>query len=549
MKAHEVIRAALADAATRLEVSLSPSAVELERPRDPAHGDVATNLALTLAKSLKQKPRAVAERLVATLQLPQGLVRTIEIAGPGFINFFLAEAQLARVLETVLAAGDHYGRSEVGQDKPVNVEFVSANPTGPLHVGHGRQAALGDAIASLLECTGWRVTREFYYNDGGVQIMNLARSVQARIQELRGRPVALPEGGYHGEYIRDIAERYVAAHPNDPEGADLDAVRRFAVQELREEQDADLHAFGVKFDVYFLESSLYATSKVEGTMRRLVTAGHTYEKDGALWLRTTDFGDDKDRVMRKRAEKGGDYTYFLPDVAYHVDKWERGFTRAINVQGADHHSTVTRVRIGLQALEMGISPGYPEYVLHQMVTVMKGGAEMKISKRAGSYMTVRELVDEVGRDAVRYFFLMRRGDSHLVFDVDLAKSQTEENPVFYVQMAHARMSGIFRVAGREPASVQLEGADLGTLTQPEETELLKEIADFPNLVAGAAAALEPHRVTGYLEGLARLAHAWYHKYRVLGEPQEAARLVLAAAVRQVLANGLHLLGISAPDRM
>jgi len=549
VKAHEVIRAALADAAARLEVSLSPSAVELERPRDPAHGDVATNLALTLAKALKQKPRAVAERLVATLQLPQGLVRKIEIAGPGFINFFLAESQLAGVLAAVLAAGERYGRSDVGQGRPVNVEFVSANPTGPLHVGHGRQAALGDAIASLLEWTGWRVTREFYYNDGGGQILSLARSVQARIQELRGRPAVLPEGGYHGEYIRDLAERYVAAHPNDPEGADLAAVRRFAVQELRKEQDTDLQAFGVKFDVYFLESSLYTTSKVEETTRRLVAAGHTYEKDGALWLKTTDFGDDKDRVMRKRAEKGGEYTYFLPDVAYHIDKWERGFTRAINVQGADHHSTVTRVRIGLQALEMGIPPGYPEYVLHQMVTVMKGGAEMKISKRAGSYMTVRELVDEVGRDAVRYFFLMRRGDSHLVFDVDLAKSQTEENPVFYVQMAHARMSGIFRVAGRAPETVSAKGGDLSTLDEPDELLLMKELADFPTLVAGAAAALEPHRVTGYLEGLARLAHAWYHKYRVLGEPQEAARLVLAAAVRRVLANGLHLLGIGAPDRM
>ena len=549
MKAHEVIRAALADAATRLEVSLSPSAVELERPRDPAHGDVATNLALTLAKSLKQKPRAVAERLVATLQLPQGLVRKIEIAGPGFINFFLAEAQLASALQAVLAAAERYGRSDVEQGRSVNVEFVSANPTGPLHVGHGRQAALGDAIASLLEWTGWRVTREFYYNDGGGQILSLVRSVQARIQELRGRPAVLPEGGYHGEYIRDIAERYVAAHPNDPEGADLEAVRRFAVQELRKEQDTDLQAFGVKFDVYFLESSLYTTSKVEETTRRLVAAGHTYEKDGALWLKTTDFGDDKDRVMRKRAEKGGEYTYFLPDVAYHIDKWERGFTRAINVQGADHHSTVTRVRIGLQALEMGIPPGYPEYVLHQMVTVMKGGAEMKISKRAGSYMTVRELVDEVGRDAVRYFFLMRRGDSHLVFDVDLAKSQTEENPVFYVQMAHARMSGIFRVAGHAPETVTAKDTDLSALDEPDELLLMKELADFPALVAGAAAALEPHRVTGYLEGLARLAHAWYHKYRVLGEPQEGARLVLAAAVRQVLANGLHLLGISAPDRM
>jgi arginyl-tRNA synthetase len=549
VKAHEAIRAALAAAAARLGAAVPASAVELSRPRDPAHGDVATNLALALAKSLKAKPAEVAQRLVAALQLPPGLVRKIEVAGPGFINVFLAESELASVLEAVLVAGERYGRSDPGQGRPVNVEFVSANPTGPLHVGHGRQAALGDAIASLLEWTGWRVTREFYYNDGGTQILSLARSVQARIQELRGQPATLPEGGYHGEYIRDIAERYLAAHPHDPAGADLDAVRRFAVEELRKEQDADLQAFGVKFDVYFLESSLYTSSKVEETLRRLVAAGHTYERDGALWLKTTDFGDDKDRVMRKRAEKGGDYTYFLPDVAYHVDKWERGFARAINVQGADHHSTVTRVRIGLQALEMGIPPGYPEYVLHQMVTVMKAGAEMKLSKRAGSYMTVRELVDEVGRDAVRYFFLMRRGDSHLVFDVDLAKSQTEENPVFYVQMAHARMSGIFRVAGCAPGSVRTGGADLAGLTQPEEIDLLKQLAAFPELVARAAETLEPHRITGYLEDLARIAHAWYHKYRVLGEPEERARLALAAAVRQVLANGLRLLGISAPDRM
>jgi arginyl-tRNA synthetase len=549
VKAHEAIRAALAAAAVRLGAPVPESAVELSRPRDPAHGDVATNLALVLAKSLKAKPGDVAARLVAALELPPGLVRKIDVAGPGFINVFLAESQLASVLEAVLGAGDRYGRSGPGQGRPVNVEFVSANPTGPLHVGHGRQAALGDAIAALLEWTGWRVTREFYYNDGGTQILSLARSVQARIQELHGRPATVPEGGYHGEYIREIAERYVAAHPRDPAGADLDAVRRFAVEELRKEQDADLQAFGVKFDVYFLESSLYTSSKVEDTLRRLVAAGHTYERDGALWLKTTDFGDDKDRVMRKRAEKGGDYTYFLPDVAYHVAKWERGFARAINVQGADHHSTVTRVRIGLQALEMGIPQGYPEYVLHQMVTVMKAGAEMKLSKRAGSYMTVRELVDEVGRDAVRYFFLMRRGDSHLVFDVDLAKSQTEENPVFYVQMAHARMSGIFRVAGCAPGAVRTAGVDLAALSQPEETDLLKQLAAFPELVARAAETLEPHRVTGYLEDLARIAHAWYHKYRVLGEPEERARLVLAAAVRQVLANGLGLLGISAPDRM
>ncbi|HEY7192513.1 MAG TPA: arginine--tRNA ligase [Gemmatimonadales bacterium] len=547
MTAHDTIRAALAEAAARLG---APGAdVVLERPRDPTHGDIATNLALALAKNIGQKPRAVAEQLVKGLALPAGLVRKTEIAGPGFINFFLADAQVVSALPAILAAGAAYGRTDVGRGAAINVEFVSANPTGPLHVGHGRQAALGDAIAALLEWTGWKVTREFYYNDAGSQIMNLARSVQARIRQARGLKADIPEQGYQGDYIREIAERYVAEHPNDSEGADLEAVRRYAVRELRAEQDRDLQAFGVKFDVYFLESSLYTDGKVEETTRRLIGAGHTYEKDGALWLRTTDFGDDKDRVMRKSAEKGSEFTYFLPDVAYHVTKWERGFKRAINVQGADHHGTVARVRIGLQALEMGIPDGYPEYVLHQMVTVMRGGDEVKLSKRAGSYMTVRDLVEEVGRDAVRYFYLMRRGETHFVFDVDLAKSQTDENPVFYVQMAHARMVGIFRVAGRDPASVKTEGVDLSVLTQPEEADLIKELADFPAMVAGAAAAREPHRMTGYLEGLARLAHAWYHKYRVLGEPEEAARLVLARAVKQVLANGLSLLGISAPERM
>jgi len=547
VKAHDTLRAALAQAAAKLG---APDAdVQLERPKDSAHGDVATNLALALAKTLKAKPRDVAGKLVAALELPPGFVRKVEIAGPGFVNFFLAEALVVAVVPTVLAAGPAYGRSTVGASRPVNVEFVSANPTGPLHVGHGRQAALGDAIAALLEWTGWRVTREFYYNDAGAQIMNLARSVQTRILQRQGRDAAIPEGGYHGEYISELAERYVAQHPKDPDGADLEAVRRFAVAALRQEQDEDLRAFGVRFDVYFLESSLYEGGKVEETERRLAAAGHTYEKDGAHWLRTTDFGDDKDRVMRKSAEKGGDFTYFVPDVAYHVTKWERGFTRAINVQGADHHGTVRRVRIGLQALEMGIPDGYPEYVLHQMVTVMKGGEEVKISKRAGSYMTVRDLVEEVGRDAVRYFFLMRRSDSHFVFDVDLAKTQGEENPVYYVQMAHARLSGIFRVAGRTPESARAEGVDLAVLDEPEELELIKELAEFPAIVDGAAAALEPHRITGYLEGLARIVHAWYHKYRVLGEPEEAARLVLARALRQVLANGLTLLGINAPERM
>jgi arginyl-tRNA synthetase len=399
--------------------------------------------------------------------------------------------------------------------------------------------------------TGWRVTREFYYNDAGAQISNLALSVQARVRQLAGQDVAIPEGGYHGEYIRELAQRYAEENAADANADDLDAVRRFAVRELRKEQDRDLQAFGVKFDVYFLESSLYEDGRVDDTVRRLVAAGHTYDKDGALWLRTTDFGDDKDRVMRRSAEKGGEPTYFVPDVAYHITKWERGFKRAINVQGADHHSTVTRVRIGLQALDAGIPAGYPDYVLHQMVTVMRGGEEVKISKRAGSYVTVRDLVDEVGRDAVRYFFLMRKGDSQLVFDVDVARSQSDENPVYYIQMAHARMSGIFRVGEIEPASITGVDADLSVLSLPEEQELMKSLLDYPAIVAGAAAALEPHRIANYLHDTAGKTHLWYHKAHVLNEPEPLmrARLVLARGAQLVLRNGLSLLGISSPERM
>ena len=547
----DVIRAELARVAAKLG---SPDGVpiELETPREKAHGDVATNLALVLAKHLKASPRKIAEQIVAALNIPRLVVASVEIAGPGFINFRLAQDQLAGVLGGILSIGTSYGRAMPGgTQRPVNVEFVSANPTGPLHVGHGRQAVLGDAIASLLEWTGWKVTREFYYNDGGAQIANLALSVQARIAELRGRPVEIPEGGYHGEYIREIAQRYVDSHPSDADGKDADAVRRFAVEQLRVEQDGDLQSLGVRFDVYSLESSQYADGHVDRTVKALTAAGRTYEKDGALWLKTTDFGDDKDRVIKRSPERGGEYTYFVPDVAYHVTKWRRGFTRAINVQGADHHSTVTRVRIGLQALNMGIPEGYPEYVLHQMVTVMKGGEEMKISKRAGSYVTVRDLVDEVGKDAVRYFFLMRKPDSHLQFDVDLALKRTEENPVFYVQMAHARMAGIFRVGGIAPESVTVQDADVSVLTDESEIELLKALGRYPVTMLRAAEALEPHRVTTYLEELARAAHLWYHKCRVLGEPPkvERARLALARGTQFVLQSALGLLGLAAPDRM
>ncbi|HEY3134269.1 MAG TPA: arginine--tRNA ligase [Gemmatimonadaceae bacterium] len=513
----------------------------LERPRESSHGDWATNLAMVLAKPLRSKPREIAERLRDNMKLESAGVSKIEIAGPGFMNFWIDAGKIASGLREIIAANEKYGSNTVGAGRVVNVEFVSANPTGPLHVGHGRQAALGDAIATLLEFTGWKVTREFYYNDAGVQIDNLAASVEARLNELRGKSAQIPEGGYHGEYIRELAERYDA----DSDGL---SVREFAVRELRKEQDLDLQAFGVRFDHYFLESSLYTDGMVEDTVRLLISSGKTYEHDGALWLRTTEFGDDKDRVMRK---SDGTFTYFLPDVAYHVTKWKRGFKRAIDVQGADHHSTVTRVRAGLQALDMGVTKEYPEYVLHQMVTVMKHGEEVKISKRAGSYVTVRDLVNEVGRDAVRYFFLMRKSDSQLIFNVDLAASQSEENPVYYIQMAHARMCGIFRVGGIDPASVSTDGVKFELLSEPEEQELIKALLDFPGLLESAAETLEPHRIANYLLETARLAHLWYHKHHVLEQAEDItrARLTLARGAQIVLRNGLQILGVTAPERM
>lgn len=562
MSAEDKLRAEVTRAAHAIGApeGFAPS---LARPRDRAHGDWATNAAMALAKQLGRKPQELARALLAEMNPAAAGVAESSIAAPGFINFHLDTAHLASGLQGVLDQGEAFGRSNSGEGKPVNVEFVSANPTGPLHVGHGRQAALGDAIASLLAQAGWAVTREFYYNDGGGQIERLCDSVYGRMMD-----APLAEDLYHGEYVKDVAAAFVAARAQERtttieaarelvstawfgDAGLRDDVRQFAVAALRAEQDADLKAFGVKFDVYYLESSLYTEGRVEETMRELVNAGHAFEQDGALWLRTTDFGDDKDRVMRRSPEKGGEPTYFVPDVAYHVTKWQRGFARAIDVQGADHHSTVTRVRAGLQALEMGIPKGYPEYVLHQMVTVMKSGEEVKISKRAGSYVTVRDLVDEVGRDAVRYFFLMRKGESQLVFDVDLARSQSEENPVYYIQMAHARLSGIFRVGNIDMATITGAGVAWDRLAEPEERELVKALLDWPSLVAGATDALEPHRVANWLHETARLIHLWYHKHHVLVEDADVmhARLALAKASRIVVANALAVLGISAPERM
>jgi arginyl-tRNA synthetase len=536
--------------------------ITLERPKQAQHGDFSCPAAMQLARALKRNPREVAQAILAALPRSDW-VESAEIAGPGFINIRLRAQAKQHVVRTVLAQGERYGRSEAARGERVMVEFVSANPTGPLHVGHGRQAALGDAISELLAWRGWRVTREFYYNDAGNQIENLALSVQARARERLGLAAEFPADGYHGEYIGEIAAKYLESGAKDAE--DLGAIRHFAVAALRAEQDRDLQAFGVRFDNYYLESSLYTDGRVERTVQHLAESGKTFERDGALWLKTTDYGDDKDRVMRK---SDGSYTYFVPDVAYHVSKWERGFRRAINVQGSDHHSTVVRVRAGLQAISgkqrLGIPADYPQYVLHKMVTVMKGGAEMKISKRAGSYVTLRDLIDEVGRDATRFFLVSRKPDTEFVFDVDLAKSRSEENPVYYVQYAHARICSVLEqwraqfleqdrvlegISGTNGAGV--ETLELSPLTGEREFALLKHLGDFPDALEAACDDLEPHQIAFALRELAGEFHSYYNAERVLvtDAPVRRARIALCIAVGQALRNGLALLGVGAPEKM
>ncbi|OZI15992.1 arginine--tRNA ligase [Bordetella genomosp. 7] len=534
--------------------------VLLERPKIAAHGDVATNIAMQLAKPARRNPRELAQSIVDALMAEtaaRALVESAEIAGPGFINFRITTAARQAVIQAVAAQGEAYGRAAPNGEK-VLVEFVSANPTGPLHVGHARQAALGDAICRLYEATGWDVTREFYYNDAGNQIHNLAISVQARARGIGPDSPDYPADGYKGDYIADIAQDFLAGKTlQAADGAavtasgnvdNLDDIRVFAVAYLRREQDLDLQAFGLAFDNYYLESSLYTSGRVEQTVQALIDSGHTYEQDGALWLRTTELGtgDDKDRVMRK--SEGG-YTYFVPDVAYHKAKWERGFHRAVNIQGSDHHGTVARVRAGLQALGVGIPADYPAYVLHKMVKVTRGGEEVKISKRAGSYVTLRDLIDWVGRDAVRYFLIQRRADTEFVFDIDLALSKSDENPVYYIQYAHARICSMIAQSGADEAGIAQ--ADAAFLTAPTEFALMQRLAGFPQVVAQAAQELAPHHIAFWLRDCASDFHAWYNAERVLvdDEPLKLARLRLAATTRQVLANGLALLGVSAPQRM
>ncbi|MEY4730086.1 MAG: arginine--tRNA ligase [Pseudomonadota bacterium] len=519
--------------------------IQLERPKQVAHGDYSCNLAMQLAKSLKKNPRELAQALLAALPASP-LVEKAEIAGAGFINIFLKASAKQQVVKQIFSLGEKFGISNHGRGEKVQVEFVSANPTGPLHVGHGRGAAIGDSLSRLLQANGWNVTREFYYNDAGAQIANLGLSVQARLREMSGGDAPFPENGYQGEYIKDIAAHYKKEFSQDTKNENLDAMTKLAVRELRKEQDLDLRAFDVAFESYFLESSLYSDGSVQKTVDMLVSNGVTYEQDGALWLKTTPYGDDKDRVMRK---SDGSFTYFVPDVAYHVSKWQRGFTRVVNEQGSDHHSTVTRVRAGLQALDIGIPKGYPDYVLHQMVTVMRGGEEVKISKRAGSYVTLRDLIDEVGRDATRYFFVMRKSDTHLVFDIDLAREQTENNPVYYIQYAHARVCRVLEQWGGEVKT--LHDVDLAPLDNAYERDLLQALIDYPELVKNAAEELSPHLVAFYLKELAGKLHTYYNAERFLVDDDQLklARLALIAVTRTVLHNGLALLGVSAPEKM
>ena len=545
--------------------SVSIPDIKIDRSKDPSHGDLACNIALVLAKQVGMNPRELAQLIATPLQQADAIER-VDVAGPGFINLFLANSAQTDVVHKILRDGPSYGHNRQGHDtdgnpQSIQVEFVSANPTGPLHVGHGRGAAVGDSLCRLLDASGWAVTREFYYNDAGQQIDNLALSVQLRCKGLGPDDEAWPEDGYRGEYIAELARSFMAGEAIDSTVAsadadDTDAIRRYAVAYLRREQDADLQAFGVDFDVFSLESALYTDGKVEQTVATLIEQGHTYEKDQALWLKTTDFGDDKDRVMRKAS---GGYTYFVPDVAYHHEKWRRGFSKVINEQGADHHGTIARVRAGLQALDVGIPKGWPDYVLHQMVTVMRDGEEVKISKRAGSYVTLRDLIDQVGSDATRYFLVARRADAQITFDIDLALQKSNDNPVFYIQYAHARVCSALRQASEKSMAWDkaLGLEQLSTLGNAAEIEVLKLLSTYPDVVANAARDLAPHNIASFLRDMAAALHSWYAtgaqdktlQWLVDDENIRNARLTLAEASRQVIANGLTLLGVTAPERM
>ena len=553
---HEPIKAAL-NAVIR-EMGIGEVEIGLERPRDPSHGDVTCNIALILSGTLDKPSRDIAEEIAARIDMDTAEIASIEVAGPGFLNFRLSTVMAASILDEIVAKNEAFGKDNIREGAQVMVEFVSANPTGPLHLGHGRQAALGDAIASLLEWTGWQVHREFYYNDAGTQIDKLAQSVRVRYLALFGRQEEIPEGGYHGEYINELAESLAEEFGDqfvlDESKKAVEQIRSFSVRCLREEQDSDLDDFGVHFDEYYLESSLHDNGRVNSTLEALKQTGFVYVHEGATWLKTTAFGDQKDRVM---VRKNGLPTYFLPDVAYHMHKWTRGYERVINVQGSDHHGTVDRVRSGLQAL--GLPKGYPEYVLHQMVRVVRDGSEVKFSKRAGTSITLRELYTEVGTDVTRYFFQMRKPDAQMVFDLDAALDYSDKNPMYKIQYAHARMHSIFAKAQVMPEEIESGSADLSVLTEDYERQLINQLRDFPSVLTRAAENCAPHIVCEYLEQTASTANTWYHAGNPSRNPSLAvlvadskirgARLVLARSLQIVLQNGLAILGITAPKRM
>lgn len=529
--------------------------IQIDRPKSLQHGDYSTNLALQLSKILKKNPREIAQLVIEKIGLDPAFDK-LEIAGPGFINFYLSSTGRSSIIKNIFDESSSYGHNQSGKNQKLQVEFVSANPTGPLHIGHGRGAAIGDSLARIMEANGWDVTREFYYNDAGQQINNLALSVQSRVNNIQPNDPGFPEDGYKGEYILEIAKAYsnlqtveldgeIIKANGDPD--DFDNIKKFSVAFLRNEQNIDLHTFQIDFDVFTLESTFYQNKDIEKIIHLLEKNGFSYKKDDATWLKTTKFGDDKDRVMIK---SDGSYTYFVPDVAYHLNKWERGFEKVINEQGADHHSTITRVKAGLQGLDLGIPKTWPDYVLHQMVTVTKNNQEVKISKRAGSYVTLRDLIDEVGSDATRYFLLARKADTQLIFDIDLAKSQTNDNPVYYIQYAHARICAVLNLA--QDKEENLNKFDETLLTSAHEYQLIKRLSEFPEIISLSAAEHSPHYIATFLKDLAGDFHSYYNSNKFLNTENlklQKARLALISATKIVIKNGLQLLGISAPEKM
>lgn len=534
-----------------LEEGFDEAAIEVEVPKERHHGDFSTNAALVLASKVRRSPRDVATAIKEFIDAGAVGAERIEIAGPGFINFFLEPGWLCEVVDRVRTAGADYGRSNDGDGMFVQVEFVSANPTGPMNVVNARAAAVGDCLANLLEATGHRVWREYYVNDAGVQADRFGASVEARFRQLEGEDVAFPEDGYPGSYVIDIAKALRREKPDAlelPEEERRQFFKERGTDLMVEMQREDLAAFGVEFDRWFRERDLHRDGRVAQAVEALRERGFVYEEDGAVWFASTRFGDDKDRVLVKQ---DGEFTYLTADVAYHWDKFQRGFQRVIDIWGPDHHGYIGRMKAAMMAL------GYPEDALEvlilQLVTLTRRGRQVRMSKRAGEFVTLRELLDEVGRDAARFFFLTRALDSHLEFDLELAVQQTNENPVYYVQYAHARICSIFRQAAERPGEVSqpATGEDLRVLDDPYERELMWKLAEFPEEVRLAASRREPHRMTHYLQQLAAAFHGFYNHCRVIGEEPrvEAARLALVDATRIVLARGLDLIGVSAPESM